>query len=66
MVKDTDTNPRLVAAAVVAVLLEISERGSLAPSGQRDPGGAWSKDHRRVQIGRRNLFRAHTRRSTTR
>ena len=66
MVKDTDTNPRLMAAAVVAVLLEISESEVLKPSGQRDPGGAWSKDHRRVQIGRRNLFRARTRRSTTR
>ena len=32
----------------------------------RDSGGAWSKDHRRVLIGRRNLFRARTRRSTSR
>ncbi|MEE3315432.1 MAG: hypothetical protein VX184_01125 [Candidatus Thermoplasmatota archaeon] len=66
MVKDAERDLRLKAAVFVAVLLEMSEGESLTPSGQRDSGGAWSKDHRRVLIGRRNLFRARTRRSTTR
>ncbi len=66
MVKDAERGLRLKAAAVVAVLLEVSEGESLTPSGQRDSGRAWSEDHRRVLIGRRNLFRARTRRSTTR
>ena len=66
MAKDVPRESRLKAAAVVAVLLELSEGEFLAPSGQRDSGLAWSKDHRRVLIGRRNLFRARTRRRTTR
>jgi len=66
MKEDVQRDSRMKAAAIVAVLLEISEGESLSPSGQRGTGGAWSKDHRRVLIGRRNLFRARTRRSTTR
>jgi len=63
---EDERDSRLKAAAIIAVLLELSEGESLVPSGQRGPGKAWSKDHRRVLIGRRNLFRARTRRSTTR
>ena len=46
MAKDVPRDSRLKAAAVVAVLLEMSEGEFLAPSGQRDSGLAWSKDHR--------------------
>jgi len=66
MAKDAQRESRLRVAAIVAVLLEESGGEFLSPSGQRGTGRAWSKDHRRVLIGRRNLFRARTRRSTTR
>jgi hypothetical protein len=57
---------RLRAAAILAVLLEEAEGQALQSSEGRDGGEAWSRDHRRSLIGRRNLFRARTRRSTTR
>ena len=57
---------RLMAAAILAVLLEEAEGQALQSSEGRDGGIAWSKDHRRSLIGRRNLIRAQTRRSTTR
>jgi len=57
---------RLRAAAILAVLLEEAEGQALQSSEGRDGGVAWSRDHRRSLIGRRNLFRARTRRSTTR
>ena len=66
MAEDEQRESKLKVAAIVAVLFEMSEGESLSTSGQRDSGGAWSKDHRRVLIGRRNLFRALTRRSTSR
>ena len=66
MAKGVQRDSRLRVAAIVAVMNEMSEGESLSPSGQRGAGRAWSKDHRRVLIGRRNLFRARTRRSTTR
>ena len=66
MAEDEQRESKLKVAAIVAVLFEMSEGESLSPSGQRDSGVAWSKDHRRVLIGRRNLFRARTRRSTSR
>ena len=66
MVKETDDESRLLAAALAAVLL-VSEQGeAMGPKGQRKSGDPWSRDHRRVLIGRRNLFRARTRRSTPR
>ncbi|MED5230780.1 MAG: hypothetical protein VYB30_00195 [Candidatus Thermoplasmatota archaeon] len=57
---------RLRAAAILAVLLEEAEGQALQATEGRDGGRAWSRDHRRLLIGRRNLFRARTRRSTTR
>ena len=57
---------RLMAAAILAVLLEEAEEQVLQSSEGRDDGKPWSKDHRRSLIGRRNLIRARTRRSTTR
>jgi hypothetical protein len=57
---------RLRAAAILAVLLEEAEGQALQTSEGRDGGADWSQDHRRSLIGRRNLFRARTRRSTTR
>ena len=57
---------RLRAAAILAVLLEEAEGQALQSSEGRDGGESWSRDHRRSLIGRRNLFRARTRRSTTR
>ncbi len=57
---------KYLAAAILAVMLEEASGESLAPSEGREGGDAWSRDHRRSLIGRRNLFRARTRRSTTR
>ncbi|MCH2441821.1 MAG: hypothetical protein MK169_05215 [Candidatus Thalassarchaeum sp.] len=57
---------RLRAAAILAVLLEEAKGQALQATEGRDGGAAWSHDHRRSLIGRRNLFRARTRRSTTR
>ncbi|HII43478.1 TPA: hypothetical protein HA325_02525 [Candidatus Thalassarchaeaceae archaeon] len=57
---------KLRAAAILAVLLEESEGQALTPAKGREGGEAWSRDHRRSLIGRRNLFRARTRRSTPR
>lgn len=66
MAKGSDNEARLLAAALAAVLL-VSEQGeAMGPTGQRKSGDPWSRDHRRVLIGRRNLFRARTRRSTPR
>lgn len=57
---------KLLAAAIAAVLAEESTGEVLSPDASRDGGEAWSRDHRRNLIGRRNLFRARTRRSTPR
>mgnify|MGYP001210950229 FL=1 len=52
---------------MVAVILERGEGGEfLQPSLQRDRGKEWVRDHRRVIIGRRNLFRAKSKRSSSR
>ena len=66
MGRKADRGAKFRVAAVVAVLLEAFEGEALSPSAPRDGGDAWSRDHRRVLIGRRNLFRARTRRSTPR
>ena len=58
---------KLKVAAMVAVILEGGEGGEfLQPSLQRDRGQEWVRDHRRVIIGRRNLFRAKSKRSSSR
>ena len=66
MVKESDDEARLLAAALAAVLLVSEQGAAMGPTGQRKSGDPWSRDHRRVLIGRRNLFRARTRRSTPR
>ena len=66
MAKGSDDEARLLAAALAAVLLVSEEGEAMGPTGQRKSGVPWSRDHRRVMIGRRNLFRARTRRSTPR
>ena len=66
MGKRADREAKLLAAAMAAVMLVDEEGEALGPSGQREVGDPWSRDHRRVLIGRRNLFRARTRRSTPR
>ena len=52
--------------AIAAVILHISDGESLVPSNYRHRGKEWSIDHRRVLIGRRNLFRSKSKRSTSR
>ena len=66
MAKGSDDEARLLAAALAAVLLVAEQGEAMGPTGQRKSGDPWSRDHRRVMIGRRNLFRARTRRSTPR
>ncbi|MDC0212429.1 hypothetical protein OAK49_01425 [Euryarchaeota archaeon] len=57
---------KLIAIAIVAILSSINEGEVISSSSSRRGGNSWSMDHRRVLIGRRNLFRAKSRRSTTR
>ena len=57
---------KLKLVAMVAVILEEGEGDFIQPSPQRNRGDEWSRDHRRVIIGRRNLFRAKSKRSTSR
>tara|TARA_B100000686_G_C16595627_1_gene865823 strand:+ start:720 stop:917 length:198 start_codon:yes stop_codon:yes gene_type:complete len=57
---------KLLAAAIMAVISTMEDGDAIAPSPSRGKGDAWSMDHRKVLIGRRNLFRARSRRSTTR
>ena len=52
--------------AIAAVILHTSEGEFLAPSTYRAKGKEWSIDHRRTLIGRRNLFRSKSKRSTSR
>ena len=66
MGRKADRVAKLRAAAVVAVLLESSNGEVLSPSAPRDGGDYWSRDQRRLMKGRRNLFRARTRKSTPR
>ena len=51
---------------MVAVILEEEGGEFIQPSSQRDRGEEWARDHRRVIIGRRNLFRAKSKRSSSR
>ena len=64
--KKSDKDGKLLAVAVFAVLIEELVGDSLQPSTHSEGGFAWSRDHRRMALGRRNLFRARSRRSTIR
>jgi hypothetical protein len=57
---------KLKVVAVVAVILEEDGGEFIQPSSQRNRGKEWARDHRRVIIGRRNLFRAKSKRSSSR
>ena len=57
---------KLKVVAMVAVILEEEGGDFIQPSSQRDRGEEWARDHRRVIIGRRNLFRAKSKRSSSR
>ena len=57
---------KLKLVAMVVVILEEEEGDFIQPSPQRNRGDELSRDHRRVIIGRRNLFRAKSKRSTSR
>ena len=57
---------KLRVVAMVAVILEEEGGEFIRPSSQRDRGEEWARDHRRVIIGRRNLFRAKSKRSSSR
>ena len=57
---------KLKMVAVVAVILEEDGGGFVEPSLHTDRGKEWARDHRRVIIGRRNLFRAKSKRSSSR
>ncbi len=57
---------KLKIVAIMAVILEESAGDHVKPSPQRSSGSEWSVDHRRVAIGRRNLFRSKSKRSSSR
>jgi hypothetical protein len=57
---------KLKVVAMVAVIVEESGGEFLRPSSHRDRGDEWVRDHRRVIVGRRNLFRAKSKRSSAR
>tara|TARA_B100001094_G_scaffold237417_1_gene232641 strand:+ start:425 stop:619 length:195 start_codon:yes stop_codon:yes gene_type:complete len=57
---------KLKVVAMTVVILEEFKGESIQPSAYRDRGDEWAMDHRRVIIGRRNLFRAKTKRSSSR
>ena len=66
MAKNVEREEKLRTVAIAAVLLETSSCQVLELSANRNLGSNWVRDHRRILIGRRNLFRAKSRRSTTR
>ncbi len=66
MKKKSEREDFLRRIAIAAVILHTSEGEFLAPSTYREKGKEWSIDHRRTLIGRRNLFRSKSKRSTSR
>ena len=66
MTKKNDRTDFLRRVAIAAVILHTSDGESLYPSNYRQRGKEWSIDHRRTLIGRRNLFRSKSKRSTSR
>jgi hypothetical protein len=57
---------KLLAVAIVAVLIEESAGLSIRPSKGRDGGTKWSIDHRRVSVGRRSILKTKSGRSANR
>ena len=66
MVKRKEREEFLRRVAIAAVILYSSDGESLRRSNYRFSGKEWSIDHRRTLIGRRNLFRSKSKRSTSR
>ena len=66
MVEKKDREDFLRKVAIATVILHSSRGDHLIPSNHRDRGKEWSIDHRRTLIGRRNLFRSNSKRSTSR
>jgi len=66
MVGKKDRKDFLRGVAIAVVILHSSSGEYLTPSNHRDRGKEWSIDHRRTLIGRRNLFRSNSKRSTSR
>ncbi|MDB4602687.1 hypothetical protein OAH71_02115 [Euryarchaeota archaeon] len=66
MIKKKEREDFLRRVAIAAVILHTSEGEFLTPSPYRAKGKEWSIDHRRTLIGRRNLFRSKSKRSTSR
>lgn len=66
MIKKKERKDFLRRVAIAAVILHSSEGEFLTTSRYREKGKEWSIDHRRTLIGRRNLFRSKSKRSTSR
>ncbi len=52
--------------AIAAVMLKTSQGDVIRTSNYRDKGNPWVHDHRRMQLGKRNLAESRTKRSTSR
>lgn len=50
-------------AAIVAVLMQVRSQGDDESSKARQPGAAWSQDHRRMMTGQASLMHARASRS---
>jgi hypothetical protein len=66
MAKKKNREEFLRRVAIAAVILHSSNGEYLKSSNHRTRGKAWAIDHRRTLIGRRNLFRSKSKRSTSR
>jgi|TARA_B100001996_G_C18612739_1_gene574420 hypothetical protein len=66
MTKKKEREDLLRRVAIATVILHSSRGEYLSPSKYRVKGKEWSIDHRRTLIGRRNLFRSKSKRSTSR
>ncbi len=63
---DSERLLKLKVIAMTAVILEESSGDYLQTSPQRSSGSEWSMDHRRVAMGRGDLLRSKSKRSTSR
>ena len=61
-----ESDERLLAVAVAAVLLEELSGWAIGPSIGRASGSKWSIDHRRMAIGMTSLLGSKSRRSSRR